>query len=165
MTLGLADEVWRLHVTPSGNGAFMVRGPAEEELGILARIDAGRLDVELGELRGRRDMVLSSGVEPTLTLLDAEGARTWRLADVLDAALFRDEAVAGSLLAPMPGQIVSVQVTEGDQVEEGAVLLVLEAMKMEHSIRAPHFGVVSGLYFAVGDRVEEGAVLAALDGQ
>lgn len=60
---------------------------------------------------------------------------------------------------------MSVSVAAGDEVAEGDVLMVLEAMKMEHSIRAPHTGVVSAVNFAVGDRVEEGSVLVAIDDQ
>ena len=57
--------------------------------------------------------------------------------DASERALSRDEQVAGSLLAPMSGQVIAVHVTEGDAVEAGDALLVLEAMKMEHTIRAP----------------------------
>ena len=72
-------------------------------------------------------------------------------------------SVAASFNAPMPGQVISVAVAEGDQVQEGDLLLVLEAMKMEHSIRAPHDGLVARLEHGVGDRVEEGVLLVALE--
>jgi acetyl-CoA/propionyl-CoA carboxylase biotin carboxyl carrier protein len=62
-------------------------------------------------------------------------------------------ALAGSLEAPMPGTVWAVNVSNGDAVEEGDVLIVLESMKMELSITAPRAGVVEGLELAAGDRV------------
>lgn len=69
----------------------------------------------------------------------------------------------GGLTAPMNGSIVRVLVEVGQQVEAGATLVVLEAMKMEHSIRAQQAGVVKGLFCAEGDMVNEGAVLLEME--
>ena len=69
----------------------------------------------------------------------------------------------GGLTAPMNGSIVRVLVEVGQQVEAGATLVVLEAMKMEHSIRAQQAGVVKGLFCAEGDMVKEGAVLLEME--
>jgi len=74
-----------------------------------------------------------------------------------------DRVAAGSLLAPMPGSVVAVNVQAGDVVEEGQPLLVLEAMKMQHTIAAPHAGTVTELDVAVGDQVNGGAVLVVVD--
>jgi 3-methylcrotonyl-CoA carboxylase alpha subunit len=68
-----------------------------------------------------------------------------------------------SLTAPMPGTVVKVLVGEGDEVEEGQTLLVLEAMKMEQSVAAPYAGTVRALPFDEGARVPGGAVLAELE--
>jgi 3-methylcrotonyl-CoA carboxylase alpha subunit len=68
-----------------------------------------------------------------------------------------------SLTTPMPGTVVKVLVEEGDEVEEGQTLLVLEAMKMEQSVEAPHAGTVRALPFGEGDPVPGGAVLVELD--
>jgi acetyl-CoA/propionyl-CoA carboxylase, biotin carboxylase, biotin carboxyl carrier protein len=67
-----------------------------------------------------------------------------------------------SLEAPMPGTVLQVRVKEGDEVDEGDVLLVLESMKMELSIVAPHPGTVAGLALNPGDRVERGQALVAV---
>ncbi len=68
----------------------------------------------------------------------------------------------GSLSAPMPGRVISVLATEGQEVDLGTPLLILEAMKMEHTIRAPYKGVVESVYFHSGDFVEEGVELAKM---
>jgi 3-methylcrotonyl-CoA carboxylase alpha subunit len=68
----------------------------------------------------------------------------------------------GGLTAPMNGSIVRVLVEVGQTVEAGAQLVVLEAMKMEHSIRAPHAGVIKALYCQEGEMVSEGSALVEL---
>ena len=73
------------------------------------------------------------------------------------------EAGGGGLSAPMPGAIVAVLVAPGDAVEAGQPLVIMEAMKMEHTITAPHAGVVSAVHYAPGDQVQDGAELLALD--
>ncbi|MCO1654596.1 acetyl/propionyl/methylcrotonyl-CoA carboxylase subunit alpha [Pseudonocardia humida] len=73
-------------------------------------------------------------------------------------------AHAGSLLAPMPGGVVRVLAAEGDAVAAGQALVVLEAMKMEHTVVAPVDGVVSGIAVAAGDQVDTGQVLAVVGG-
>ncbi|WP_275629941.1 acetyl/propionyl/methylcrotonyl-CoA carboxylase subunit alpha [Pseudomonas sp. 273] len=69
----------------------------------------------------------------------------------------------GGLGAPMNGSIVRILVEPGQMVEAGAALVVLEAMKMEHSIRAPHAGVVKSLYCSEGELVAEGTALVELE--
>jgi 3-methylcrotonyl-CoA carboxylase alpha subunit len=71
------------------------------------------------------------------------------------------EAEGGRLTAPMPGKIVAVLTAKGKAVEKGAPLLIMEAMKMEHTIAAPTDGTVEELLYAVGDQVAEGAQLLA----
>jgi 3-methylcrotonyl-CoA carboxylase alpha subunit len=70
-----------------------------------------------------------------------------------------DAAEGGNLTAPMPGKVVALLCAQGDRVSKGQPLLVMEAMKMEHTINAPADGEVTGLPFAVGDQVAEGAQL------
>jgi len=68
----------------------------------------------------------------------------------------------GSLRAPMPGKVISVEVKADDTVEEGQTLMVIEAMKMEHAIVAPANGSVEEVCYAVGDTVDERATLVRL---
>jgi 3-methylcrotonyl-CoA carboxylase alpha subunit len=73
-----------------------------------------------------------------------------------------DEA-GGRLTAPMPGKVIALLAEAGQRVEKGAPLLVLEAMKMEHTIKAPRAGVVKAFRFEPGDQVSEGLELVELE--
>ena len=73
-----------------------------------------------------------------------------------------DAVASGSLLAPMPGTVVAVSVQQGDAVEAGRAVLVLEAMKMQHTVAAPHAGTVTELAVRIGDQVAAGEVLAVV---
>jgi len=128
------------------------------------------------------------GTEWPLTILDATGSRvSTRLgnrtlsADVVrtgeELHIFHDgrhrmlsiadpmaqaasgESDTGRLTAPMPGKLIAIAITAGTQVERGTPLLVMEAMKMEHTIVAPRDGKVIEILYAVGDQVTEGAEL------
>jgi 3-methylcrotonyl-CoA carboxylase alpha subunit len=63
----------------------------------------------------------------------------------------------------MPGRIVRVMSRAGEAVKKGQALLILEAMKMEHTITAPADGVVKEVHFAAGEQVLEGAELITLE--
>jgi 3-methylcrotonyl-CoA carboxylase alpha subunit len=69
----------------------------------------------------------------------------------------------GHFRAPMPGHVLDVRVSDGQEVTVGEVLVVLEAMKMEHSLLAPWDGRVKTVNVKAGDRVEEGADLVMLE--
>ena len=68
----------------------------------------------------------------------------------------------GGLTAPMPGKILEVHVSEGQSVKSGDVLMVMEAMKMEHKIVASNDGIVESIHFKEGDQVPQGAELLSL---
>ena len=71
-------------------------------------------------------------------------------------------AGGGTVRAPMPGLVVRIEVAEGQQVDAGAGLVVVEAMKMENELRAPRSGTVQTVHVAVGQAVEKGASLVTL---
>ena len=141
------------------------------------RIEAGR--VESGELSwearvqpgadpGRLAIELDGVLRHYAVALDGEQA-VWIARDGhhLELRTLRQDrrqanTPSGSLQAPMPGTVLIVQVQNGDLVQEGDVLILLESMKMELSVTAPHAGVVSGLSLRPGDRVELGQSLVAV---
>lgn len=65
--------------------------------------------------------------------------------------------------APMPGKILSVKVSEGQDVKKGDVVLILEAMKMENEVVAPEDGTIASINCSTGDSVEAGDILATLN--
>ena len=69
----------------------------------------------------------------------------------------------GGLIAPMPGKVLEVLVAQGDVVQAGTPLMVLEAMKMEHRIVAAADGTVVAVHYEAGDQVAQGAVLLDLE--
>ena len=73
------------------------------------------------------------------------------------------EAETGRLTAPMPGKIVALLVAAGQAVKKGDPLLIMEAMKMEHTIAAPADGIVKEMMYAVADQVADGAQLLAFE--
>jgi 3-methylcrotonyl-CoA carboxylase alpha subunit len=78
------------------------------------------------------------------------------------AKQFEASASSGDLTTPLPGVVAAVAVKTGQVVVAGEVLMVIEAMKMEHTITAPYAGTVQGIHFARGDRVPEGSTLLEL---
>ena len=88
----------------------------------------------------------------------------WRFTRYNPMQALDHEGEAGNqFVAPMPGAIIALPVAAGDTVEAGDTLLVMEAMKMEHSMVAPVKATVSEVFFAVGDQVEEGDRLITLE--
>jgi 3-methylcrotonyl-CoA carboxylase alpha subunit len=97
--------------------------------------------------------------------LAREGARLRaEAADILQRA---ERGAEGSdeIAAPLPGRVAHVAVAEGETVEEGALLAVVEAMKMEHSLRAHRAGRVAEVAAAAGDQVAEGALILRLEAE
>jgi len=73
-----------------------------------------------------------------------------------------DEVDSGSLASPMPGAIIAVLVEAGQKVKQGEPLMILEAMKMEHTITAPYPGKVDNIRYQVGEQVQEGVELLVI---
>ena len=93
----------------------------------------------------------------------AEGAMArLRLIDPREVTA-EQSAPGGSLRAPMPGKIIDVRVKDGETVSRGQPVIVLEAMKMEHTLTAPDDGTVKRVKYAIGDQVEEGVELCEFE--
>lgn len=137
--------------------------------GLTAAVDGHCLDVRLfgasatmvdAEIDGvrRRYAVTSSG---TRHYVDSSLGST----TLIEVPRFPDPAATvevGSLLAPMPGLVVRVEVSQGAKVSAGTTIVVLEAMKMEHTVRVPADGVVATILVTAGDQVATGQVLAVV---
>jgi len=130
----------------------------EYALHVVAR-GAQALDVEVA---GQMQRVSVVEVDQTLHLFRAGRQAALRLVRTEDALHVSAGAEEGSLLTPLPGTLVAVHVTEGQQVVRGAPLVTVEAMKMEHTLTAPYDGVVTRLAFGLTERVAAGAVLVEL---
>jgi 3-methylcrotonyl-CoA carboxylase alpha subunit len=113
----------------------------------------GTIAADIGGVR-RRATVVSQG--NALTVFS--GGQAWRLA-FQGSARVEEEDPAGRLVSPLPGSVVQVLVQAGEQVAKGQPLMIIEAMKMEHTITAPRAGRVRQLYFGTGEQVAEGAQL------
>ncbi|CAG0983972.1 partial 3-methylcrotonyl-CoA carboxylase alpha subunit, partial [Rhodocyclaceae bacterium] len=113
------------------------------------------LRIELGGMR-LPATVIAAGEKRHVFL----HGRAWQLACV-DPLYHAGEGVGegGGLAAPMPGKVIALIARPGSEVEQGAPLLILEAMKMEHTIAAPAKGLLKAFRFGVGDSVAEGAEL------
>jgi len=116
--------------------------------GLVVELDDNRLLVNVVR-RGRELTVFLAGASHTLELQQFE--------------LVQDEEVGTGLTAPMPGSVIEVLVRAGEQVDKGHALMIIEAMKMEHTIRAPARGRVAEVRFARGDQVQEGDQLIAFE--
>ena len=142
----IADD----HIRTDAGGGVTDAPPAEE-------FDA-ELDVETGSMRGTWQV--SRRGHNWYVTSPLTGSATLR-----ERSRFPDpdaEAVEGGLVAPMPGKVLMVDVQPGDRVAAGQVLVVMEAMKMEHQITAPADGEVSEVRAAVGDQVDNGELLVVI---
>jgi 3-methylcrotonyl-CoA carboxylase alpha subunit len=115
---------------------------------VRARIDGQSLDAGW-RVAGQKGYVFLAG-------------RAQAFARCADRDAQRSAADAGTLKSPMPGQVIQVLVAPGTQVRRGQPLMIVEAMKMEHTVVAPADGIVETVSFSTGDRVEEGAQLLRL---
>ncbi|MDX1654357.1 MAG: acetyl/propionyl/methylcrotonyl-CoA carboxylase subunit alpha [Candidatus Competibacteraceae bacterium] len=133
-------------------GQLRVRGELADNGDVLADLDGVRIKATLVT---RDDEV---------TVITADSSHRLTVHNPLLQGM-EEEVGSGSLTAPMPGTIIEVLVKEGDRVDRGAALVILEAMKMEHTITAPQGGQVERINYRVGEQVEEGAELLAIQGE
>jgi acyl-CoA carboxylase subunit alpha len=174
--LGTLPSGWRNNPSAPQRASYEAGGRAAEVRyqfgrdGLTAEVDgvalpslvlhaaaAGRVDLEIG---GVRRVIAVHRVGRVSYVDSALGHSA-----LAEADRFPDPAgaeQAGSLLAPMPGTVVRIEVEVGDPVSAGMPILAMEAMKMEHVIRAPAAGVVTELPVTVGAQVSSGSVLAVV---
>ncbi|HRV76452.1 MAG TPA: acetyl/propionyl/methylcrotonyl-CoA carboxylase subunit alpha [Thauera sp.] len=172
-----ARDGWRMNATACRSLLFR-HGESEHEVEVAYLPGAWRLTVggcsvvARGELNLRGLLrVELDGTRMDATVIAAAGrrhvfakGRAWQLAAV-DPLHHGGEGggAEGGLMAPMPGKVIALVAAEGAKVEKGAPLLILEAMKMEHTITAPAAGTVKAFRFGVGDQVGDGAELVEFE--
>ncbi len=126
---------------------------------LLERIDTRQV-VEIDGLRSVVDTEISPAEGVVLTSCP-RGSRSWSLRPLF---VEPDTTVSGSgPVSPLPGTVISVAVSEGDVVDEGRLLVTVEAMKMEHRITATVSGIVKTVHYGVGDRVDAGDLLVTIE--
>ncbi|MGZ5418728.1 MAG: ATP-binding protein [Nocardioides sp.] len=136
----------------------------------LADVDGTEVDATVVEAGADRVVLAHDGMRRAFDVLVGDGGPVDVESSLGHVALLRtprfvdpaDQVATGSLLAPMPGTVVSVAVTVGGEVSAGQPVLVLEAMKMQHTVSAPHDGVVAELSVSTGEQVAAGSVLAVV---
>ncbi len=142
---------------PDENGAL---GPDERRTAEVRvqRVGANAWSVELDGIARRLEVVTRS--DGSLSVRGAAGRTNWM---AVPRFTVHDSAEAsGGPVSPLPGSVISVHVQEGDEVLDGDLLVVVEAMKMEHRITARSDAVVGEVLVAAGDKVDAGTLLVTL---
>jgi 3-methylcrotonyl-CoA carboxylase alpha subunit len=146
------------------DGTLLLELPGGARAASVRRGEDGRLAIRLGDDTFSAAVVRRATADGVDYTLFAGGNRRLRLVDPLDVTQY--EAVAAgeaSVRSPLPGKIIDLRVKPGDTVSRGQPLLVLEAMKMEHTLSAPADGTVKSVRYAVGEQVPEGAELVEFE--
>ena len=153
------EQTLHLEYRSRRDGGFRVRiGEDGEEMSVTPhRCGAGEVDIEID---GKR---LSYRIDRNDMTWFVHGDKgDLELAELPRYPQLGADAVSGGLVAPMPGAVLATEVAQGDQVEKGDLLLILEAMKMEHRITAPRNGAIAEVHVANGDQVKNGQLLVTL---
>ena len=169
----LGEQQYWVEYTLSGDWATVLIGdpPLPDERGELpedtrsqhrVRLLRRQADLQVIELDGRRSAVGVRLADDGATAHTSSPAGSLSWSRVPRFVEHDADEGAGGPRCPLPGTVVAVHVSDGERVGEGTVLMVVEAMKMEHKIIATAAGVVEQVRFAVGDRVDEGDVLVSL---
>jgi acetyl/propionyl-CoA carboxylase alpha subunit len=153
------ESVHEVLLMPQGNGAYAVT-IGDQHYAVQVWNDAdGDLALSVDGHRQQVTVLPGAGDHWWIHAAGNSTVLTW-LSPLPESG--RANAAEGSLHAPMPGQIRAVYVSAGQQVQAGEVLLILEAMKMEHRIKAPYDGEVLAVHYAVGQSVSADVVLLEL---
>jgi acetyl/propionyl-CoA carboxylase alpha subunit len=155
------DEI-QLSYSERGDGQFACKVDDVELTAQVHGWSEPSMDLEVGDVR-----------ETVTVTTDSDSGRVWVQGAEGEVALIElprfpeleAEVPSGSLVAPMNGAVVSVEVAVGDWVDEGQTVLILEAMKMEHRIVAPVAGFVHELRASVDEPVAADSVLAVVDAE
>lgn len=153
------EREWKVAYRASGEARFAVSvDEGDDQDALVVHANASGIALEIGSRRRRYEVIETGG-----TFYVHSAARRIELKEVPRFPETGDEDVAGGCHASMPGRILSVHVEEGAAVTKGDVLVVMEAMKMEHQITAPAAGRVAEVRVSAGDQVDAGAILVVVE--
>ncbi|MBK6289979.1 MAG: acetyl-CoA carboxylase biotin carboxylase subunit [Pseudomonadales bacterium] len=161
LRIALAGATRQVEIEELGEGParrFVLQLP-ERRVMLGGQLRGTELEANIDGHRSRVTVVAHDAV---FSLFDAAGVTEFALQSA-DFGVELDNAGANAFVAPMNGSVVSVLVEPDQRVAKGDALLIMEAMKMEHSIRAPTAGRVTELFYAAGDLVDGGAPLLAFE--
>jgi 3-methylcrotonyl-CoA carboxylase alpha subunit len=148
------------------DGSIGLELPGGLQVARVKRVGDGRLSIRLDGETFTAAAVRRRGNDGGIdyTLFADGGSRRLRLVDPLDVTQYEAVAgVEGAVRSPLPGKIIDLRVKPGDTVSKGQALLVLEAMKMEHTLVAPADGKVKAVRYGPGEQVAEGAELVEFE--
>ncbi|MDL1899956.1 biotin/lipoyl-binding protein [Anaerolineae bacterium CFX9] len=157
-TCGETDHV--VEYTPQGGGSYQIAIDGTPAHAWASRLSAHDWMITVNG--HRQHLTIAAGEHDDWWAHSPSGSHRLRWKTPLPAVSSSRES-AGSLRSPMPGQVIRVEVEIGQQVSKGDVLLILEAMKMEHRIKAPAAGTVRAIYYGVGQSVQAGVKLLDLE--
>jgi propionyl-CoA carboxylase alpha chain len=158
VSLAHGDDVIDVHYQSRRDGSFALGDRGDGGTAHVHRWEPSEIDVEID---GRRTTATITRAGDRLHVQTVRGTITFEIVPrfVVPGAA----APSGGLMAPMPGVVLDVRCAAGDQAEAGQILVVLEAMKMEHVVRAPADGVVADVHVAKGQHVENGTLLLVFE--
>ena len=148
------------------DGGLRLELPGGAQDASVRRVDDGRLAIGLDGDTFTATVVRRAASDGGIdySVFADGGSRRLRLVDPLDVTQYEATAAGeAAVRAPLPGKIIDLRVKAGDSVSKGQALLVLEAMKMEHTLAAPADGKVKSVRYAVGEQVTEGAELVEFE--
>ncbi|EGG17604.1 methylcrotonyl-CoA carboxylase [Cavenderia fasciculata] len=146
-------------VTYQHDGTYLMTCPDGKSLKVGGRFIGENISAHIGEQFYHDISVVAH--KDTLTIFNNDQG-TYEFSQPLEVASKGADLGSGSLLSPMPGKITKIMVQVGDSVKKGQAILLMEAMKMEHTIRSPIDGKVESLPFNVNEIVEDKKVLAVI---
>jgi propionyl-CoA carboxylase alpha chain len=158
VSLAHGDAVIEVHYQSRRDGSFALGARGDGGTARIHRWSPAEIDAEID---GRRTTTQVTRAGDRLYVQAVRGTIAF---DIVPRFVVPGAAApSGGLMAPMPGVVLDVRCAPGDQVETGQILVVLEAMKMEHVVRAPADGVVADVRVAKGQHVENGALLLVFE--
>ncbi len=166
------EDLHHVEYVRNGDTAIVLVGqwPEPEEDGTLTtdqrnthsvRLISRTHNQQIIEVDGRRQSIDTDIQDESVHARSRTGTATWERQPVFT---YRDaEQMGDGPVSPLPGTVIAVHVKEGDKVQEGDLLMIVEAMKMEHKILALGSAEVSTVHFQEGDRVDSGELLVSLE--